>query len=458
MRLPFVFLIPAKQSIQKNGTVAGKQMLKKNDILQVEVTDLNHEGLGIAKAEGVVIFVQAGVTGDKALVKIIKSAKNYCVARIEELIEGSKYRAEPVCPYFKRCGGCVYQHITPEYENKLKKIRVEKEFKRFGITGINVEEIVSGEMRGYRNKLQCPVSGDGEVGFYARMTHEIVPIEKCILQHRLLEPVSSLVFAFIKKNPVRGLRHLYFRCAVGTGEVMVCFVSRSENPSDFSGITAMIKDKLPQVTSVMLNVNGSDGNVILGDKTVVLHGRGYIEDILCGNRFRISPLSFYQVNHEVTEKLYACAAEFACLKPTDKLLDMYCGTGTIGLCINSMTPVAELTGTEIVSQAVDDAKTNAQINGVSNAEFICCDAADSVPQGYDVIICDPPRKGLSEKTVTAISAARPERIVYISCSPDTLARDCVRFISFGYNIKRVKAFNMFPRTGHVESFVCLTRK
>ena len=433
-------------------------MLNRNDIIKVEITDLNHEGLGIARCDGKVIFVQGGVTGDIAEVKIIKCAKSYYVARIENTEKASPYRTKPACPYFKRCGGCVYQHITPEYENLLKKKRVENEFRRFGIENVNVEEIVSGEMQGYRNKLQCPVSGNGEVGFYARMTHEIVPIKKCILQHRLMNPVSDFVFDYIAENPIKGLRHLYFRCGVGTGEIMVCFVSETENPSDFSELTKIITEKLPQVKSVVLNVNGSKGNVILGEKNIVLHGMGYIEDILCGNRFRISPLSFYQVNHEITEKLYMAAAEFAELKPSDKLLDMYCGIGTIGLCVNAVTPVSKLTGTEIVSQAVEDAIINAKINGVSSADFICCDAGDTAPEGYDVIICDPPRKGLGEEAVAAVAGAGPKRIVYISCSPDTLARDCVKFISLGYKIVRVKAFNMFPRTGHVETVVLFSKR
>lgn len=432
-------------------------MLKKNDLLTVTVTDISHLGLGVAKHEGAVIFVQGGVTGDVLDIKIIKEAKGYFVARIEKTVSPSPYRCEPQCPSYKRCGGCIYQHVSEDHEKTLKEERVRNEFRRFGMS-VEVEPLLSAKSDGYRNKLQCPVSDDGKLGFYAQKSHEVIDIESCSLQESLTEPIYRYLHEYVSAHPKSGIRHIYLRCGVGTGEVMVCFVCRMES---FAGQDKLVKDmteRFGEIKSVVLNVNPDETNVVLGKKCITLYGNGYIEDILCGLRFKISPLAFYQVNHDCTELLYRTAAEFAEVKPTDTLVDLFCGIGTIGLCVNSIAPVKRLIGVEIVPEAIVNAKENAALNGVTNAEFYCSPAEKFDFGDPDVLIVDPPRKGLAPSLVETIGKVAPKRIVYISCSPDTLARDCSMLKEYGYEVTRCKPVNMFPRTSHVESVVCLSRK
>ena len=431
--------------------------MKKNDILTVNVTDINHMGLGVARCNGAVIFVQGGVTGDVAEVKIIKEAKNYYVARIEQLTKPSEHRQDASCPSFKRCGGCIYQLITPEYERVLKESRVKNEFKRFGVDCKSFEPLISVRTTGYRNKLQCPVSEDGKMGFYAQKTHEVIDTERCELQESLTEGVYSYLRRFVSSHPQSGIRHIYLRAGVGTGEVMVCFVCRGESFKGQSEAVKALSERFPEVKSVILNVNPDDTNVVLGKKCITLFGKGYIEDELCGLRFKIDPLSFYQVNHDCTELMYRLAAEMAEVKPTDTLVDLFCGIGTIGLCVSSIAPVKRLIGVEVVPEAIENAKENAALNGISNAEFYCSAAEDFDFGEPDVLIVDPPRKGLAPSLIDTIGRVAPKRIVYISCSPDTLARDCSMLDKFGYKVLRCRPVNMFPRTGHVESVVCLTR-
>ncbi len=433
-------------------------MPKKNDILTVTVIDINHEGLGVAKHEGAAVFVKGGVTGDTLTVKIIKVAKNYLVARIEEILSPSPYRTEPSCPHSKRCGGCIYQNITPEYEKVLKEKRLVNEFKRFGVRCSDIRPLVTDKLSAYRNKLQCPVSKSGKIGFYAPKSHEIIPVEACLLQEELTVPVYKYLCTRLSSHPQPEIRHIYLRCGVNTGEVMVCLVCYKESFNGRNELVRDIAEKFPEVKSVILNVNPDDTNVVLGKKCVTLYGKDYIEDILCGLRFKISPLSFYQVNHSCTELLYRAAASLAAVTPDDTLCDLYCGIGTIGLCVNSIAPAKRLIGVEIGPDAIENAKENAKINGVANAEFYCSPSENFDFGKPDVLIVDPPRKGLAPSLITAIGKASPKRIVYISCSPDTLARDCAMLQSEGYEVKSAQPFNMFPRTSHVESVVCLKRR
>ena len=433
-------------------------MLRKNDILDVDVVDMNHLGLGVAKPEGAVIAINGAVTGDKLTVKIIKVAAGYFVARIEKIITASPHRAEPACPDFKRCGGCVYRHISFEYEQEQKRRRVENEFARFGFKNVKVHTPVAANEGGYRNKLQCPVSESGEVGFYASHTHDIVPIKECLLQEELTRPVFEYLKDYVKRSPIKGLRHLYVRCGKGTGEVMVCFVCATDSFKGERELAEEIMSKFPEVKSVIINVNKNNTNVILGEKCRVIAGNETITDILCGIKFKIHPLSFYQVNHDCTELLYREAARLADVKPNETLVDLYCGTGTVGLCINSVTPAKKLIGVEIVPEAVENARYNAAANGVENAEFYCSAAEDMDFGSADVVVVDPPRKGCASSLIEYIGKMKPSRVVYISCSPDTLARDCREFVRYGYEFDEVRPFNMFPRTGHIESVVCLRRR
>ena len=432
--------------------------MKKNDVLTVSITDINHLGLGVAKQDGAVIFVQGGVTGDTLKIKIIKEAQSYYVARIEEMISPSVHRAEPTCKSYKRCGGCIYQNVTEEYEKELKENRVKTELARFGVKCDNFKPLVTAKLSGYRNKLQCPVSEDGKLGFYAQKSHEVIDIDCCELQESITEPIYSFLHNYVSSHPQSGIRHIYLRCGVNTGEVMVCFVCRK---SSFNGQAELVKaltETYPSVTSVILNVNPDDTNVVLGRKCITLYGNDYIEDVLCGLRFKISPLSFYQVNHACTELLYRAAAELADIKPTDTLVDLFCGIGTIGMSINSIAPAKRLIGVEIVPEAIENAKENAKLNGVTNAEFYCSPAESFDFGDPDVLVVDPPRKGLAPSLIDTIGKVAPKKIVYISCSPDTLARDCSMLEKHGYVLTSCQPFNMFPRTGHIESVVCLQKQ
>ncbi len=432
-------------------------MLKKNDILRLEVIDINYAGLGVAKQDGAVIFVQNGVTGDTVDAKIIKVSKNYCVARIERLISLSPYRTESDCPHFKRCGGCTYRHITYEYENKLKKSRVKNEFIRAGLTNITVKDVISKARSGYRNKLQCPISSDGKIGFYASHTHDIVPIDSCVLQEKLLSPTFAFLQKALSEEKIPELRHIYLRCGAKTGEVMVCFVSTSPSFKGDRALAEQIMRELPEVKSVILNHNPKDTNVVLGKVCKTLAGKDTISDILCGLKFEIHPLSFYQVNRNCTELLYRTAAEMASVQPSETLLDLYCGIGSVGLCINSITPAKTLIGIEIVPEAVENARKNAQENGVTNAEFICSPAEKASLPHADVIVIDPPRKGCAPELIHEIANSGCNRVLYISCSPDTLARDCALFEKLGFKTGEVQPVNMFPGTEHVETVVLLSK-
>ncbi len=433
-------------------------MLRKNDVLDVEVIDMNYLGLGVAKHEGSTVVIGGAVTGDKLTVKIIKAVSGYFVARIEKILIASPYRAEPDCPDFKRCGGCAYQHISFEYEQEQKRRRVENELARFGFKNVKVHTPVAANESGYRNKLQCPVSENGEIGFYAPRTHDIIPIKECSLQEELTRPVFEYLKEYIKRSPIKGLRHLYVRCGKGTGEVMVCFICANDSFKGEKELAREITEKFPEVKSVIINVNKKDTNVILGEKCRIIVGNEAINDILCGIKFKIHPLAFYQVNHDCTELLYREAARLADVKPCETLVDLYCGAGTVGLCINSITPAKKLIGVEIVPEAVENARYNAKENGVENAEFYCCAAEDMNFGCADVVVVDPPRKGCAASLIEYIGKMKPSRVVYISCSPDTLARDCAELVKHGYTFNEARPFNMFPRTGHVETVVLLTRE
>lgn len=433
-------------------------MLKKNDLLTVTVTDMNYMGLGVAKVDGAVIFIRGGVTEDELEIRIIKVTKDYFVAKTERIISPSKYRTEPKCEAFPRCGGCVYRHITYGYENELKRRRVENEFRRVGLADVKVREVISAKPEWYRNKIQCPVSEGGEIGFYAARTHDIIPVTACALQEERTQPVYTFLRRYFKENKPRGVRHIYIRCGVGTGEVMVCFVCRTESFKGDKRLAERLVSEFPEVRSVIINVNPDDTNVILGKKCITLAGKDTVDDILCGLRYTVSPLSFYQVNHGCTEVLYKTAAQLADVQPTDTVVDLYCGIGTVGLSVIAERGAKRLIGVEVIPEAVENARKNAAQNGVKNAEFICARAEECEFDTPDVLLLDPPRKGCAPSLIEYIGGLMPKKIVYISCSPDTLARDCAALVERGYEMSEVQPFNMFGRTEHVESLVCLTRQ
>ena len=459
--------------------------MQKNDILRVRIEEINNLGFGVAHAEekngarGKVIFVRDAVTDDLLDARIIKVNKSYLIAKIERMIEPSALRATDGVCTAAGCGGCVYQHIKYEHEAKLKRDYVENAFRKAGLSDVTVGELRhTGELTRYRNKAQYPVAngkGGMVAGFYATGTHRIVPAKDCALQPALFGEIVTYICQFCDRNGIRAyeeengsgeLRHIYLRTGTETGEVMVCLVVNGTHLKNEDTLARELVEHFPSVKSVMLNVNRENTNVVLGDDYRCIGGRDYIEDVLCGLTFRISAGAFYQVNHNACELLYSIARDRAELTGKETVLDLYCGIGTIGL---SMAKDAQkVIGIEIVEEAVIRAAENAARNNITNAYFYCGDASNAEKlleraeaahgnvSGATVIM-DPPRKGSTPELITYLAKRNFARIVYVSCNPDTLARDCVLFRELGYEIGEVTPVDLFPRTGHVESVVCLTR-
>ena len=445
--------------------------MQKNDQIEIEITDMTDEGSGIGRYEGMAVFVPCTAVGDRVRVLVLKVKKTYAYGKLLEVISPSPDRAENDCPSFNRCGGCVYRHISYTSELRIKQTRVYEAIKRIGGVDLKPNEIIGSDSpRRYRNKAQYPVARDGALGFYAFHSHRIIPCSICALQPEIFDEISAEITDWIRESRIsvyneethKGLlRHIYLRRAEKTGEIMAVAVINGENlPFADDFVNRLLSVCGENLKSVQLNINPAKTNVILGDKCKVLYGGEYITDVLCGVKVRLSPLSFYQVNRTAAEKLYKKAAEYA--KPEGRLvLDLYCGAGTIGL---SMAKQAKrIIGAEIVPEAVEDAKYNARLNGIQNAEFICADAAKAAAllrdRGLkpDVVIIDPPRKGCSKELIDTVAEDfSPERVVYVSCDPATLARDIKLFRELGYTLKEYTPVDMFPRTAHVET-VCLLR-
>lgn len=449
--------------------------MNKNEIITLSVTDINPDGNGVGRGEnGEVVFVPLTAPGDIAKVKIIKCAKNYFVGRLEELVSPSPLRVEPDCPAYHRCGGCVYRHLSREAELQIKKQTVENAFKRIGHLDVTVADTVSFDFSRYRNKVVYPLGrnnrGDVTFGYYARHTHAIVEHETCPLQLDLFSQIAMFHVKQSEKHHIpvwneqtgKGiLRHIAMR-KNRKGDYFVCFTAAKPFPKA-KLLAEELMEAFPQVIGVALNINPKGDNVIFGEETLHLAGEPTLKDVLCGKEFSISPTAFYQVNPVCTEALYQKAAELADLSENGVLLDLYCGAGTIGLSMAGDSH--KLCGVEIVPEAVENAKLNAKNNGrrEENTLFLCGDASLGVDAcrntfgAPDVIVVDPPRKGLSDEVIKTLLDVAPKKIIYISCNPATLAANCEK-LSYTYEIGVVTPFNMFPRTGHVESVVCLAKK
>ncbi|MBQ3150827.1 MAG: 23S rRNA (uracil(1939)-C(5))-methyltransferase RlmD [Clostridia bacterium] len=448
-------------------------ILKKNDICTLNITDCTLSGSGVGHIDSLAVFVPASAVGDELQVHILKVKSNCAFAKIHKIINPSPDRIDSDCPVFPKCGGCAFRHISYEAELRIKENQVRENLRRIGKIDIDVDSIQpSPSVNAYRNKAQYPLSMQGgklSIGFYAERSHRVIDCRRCQLQSDEFTVILSVFNDWILKNKIfiydevkhKGLlRHIYIRKGEKTGEILVCAVINGEKLPHQEELCDALLKKLPQIKSIVLNINKEKTNVILGKKCITLYGREYIEDELCSLRFRISPLSFYQVNALQAERLYNKAKELA--DPKGKtVLDLYCGTGTIGL---TMAKTAKkVIGVEIIPDAVRDAKINAELNGINNAEFICADAGEAAKQlkengiKPDVIIVDPPRKGCSEDVLQTIADFSPERLVYISCDSATLARDCAILKTLGYTVTAATPFDMFPRTGHVETVALLTK-
>ena len=455
--------------------------VKKNQEYEIEIESFGNSGEGISHIDGYTLFVSGALPGERVKVVVTKTKKNYGYARLLSVITPSPDRIEPACPVAKRCGGCELQHISYEAQLRFKAQHVKDCLERIG--GVEVPELeVIGCEKGssglfepwhYRNKAQFPVgeNRDGErlIGFYAARSHDIIPCGECAIQQPVINKIKEVVENKIELT--NDIRHLYVRTASATGQTMVCLVV-SKRTNRIDDIISIIKD-IKEVTSICINYNDKNTNVILGDRFETVKGPLYIEDKIGDLTFRIGPESFYQVNSYITEKLYNKALEYACLTGGETVWDLYCGIGTISLFLSK--EAKKVIGVEIVEQAIENAKENAEINGINNAEFICGAAEDVIDEvmnhagvgsaecSYgiveilDVIVVDPPRKGCDEKLIAAIGKADPNRIVYVSCDPATLARDIARLREFGYTLKKACAVDQFWQTRHVESVVLLSK-
>ena len=446
--------------------------MNKNDIITIEITDISAEGSGIGRADGLAVFVPQTAVGDRVSARVLKVKKNYAFARLEELLTCSPHRIEQTCPAFNRCGGCTLRHIDYRSECDIKYNRVKETMRRIGGVETPPQPLIpSPQYERYRNKAQYPIAEDGSVGFFAPRSHRIIKNSDCLLEPACFTAATEALKLWINDNNVsiynedthKGLiRHLYLRIARETDEIMVTLVINGGSiPNAKDLISRLVSALGDSLKSVQLNINRKDTNVVLGDKNIVLWGSDTITDILCGVKVRISPHSFYQVNHDAAELLYAKARQYA--EPQGKtVLDLYCGAGTIGLSMAD--EAAEIIGVEIVPQAVEDARFNAEQNGISNARFICADAACAAEtlakEGIkpDVVILDPPRKGCDEALLKTVAEDfAPQRLVYVSCDVSTLARDTAILRSLGYSVEEYTPVDMFPRTAHVETVALLVR-
>ena len=452
-------------------------MLSKNDIINLTITSASADGSGIGRTdEGMAVFVPLSAIGDELAVRILKVKNTYAYAKIESLLIPSPLRITPDCDCYSRCGGCVWRHISYKEECELKKNRVDDTIKRIGGIDAPVNPIIScTDTLRYRNKAQLPVgidkNGRISIGFYAFHSHRIIVCDDCLLQPESFSTVIKITRDFIVRTGAlpydeatgKGkLRHIYIRRAEITGELMVCYVVNGGGLKQEALLIDMLKENLPELKTVIFNTNREKTNVILGKKNRIAFGDGYITDELCGLKFRISPFSFWQVNRTQAELLYKKAREYAAPSRSDVLLDLYCGTGTIGLTM--ARDCKTLVGVEIVSDAIEDAKKNADLNGIDNSRFICADASTAAVQlkseglSPDIVILDPPRKGCGEQLVNTVAQMNPKRIVYVSCDPATLARDLSYFSARNYKTTEITPVDMFPRTGHVETVVLMQRK
>ena len=445
-------------------------MLEKNKIYRARIEGYTSEGLGVARIGGQAVFVHRALRGEDCDVLLLKVLKNAAFGKVVKVYTPSPHRVEPDCPYYGKCGGCDFRHMDREEELYAKKTRVQDALRRIGGSDVQVEEILAGERLHYRNKSQFPIAADGTVGFYKARSHQVIPVENCLLQKVDTNNVQLKFDRYIRLYNVscydertqRGLlRHLYVRTN-GAGESLVCIFANGRELPHEAELVALLREASPRIVGVVLGVNTQPTGAILGKEYRTLWGTDVLTDELCGLTFRLSVPSFYQVNREMAEALYDKAVEFAALTGTETVLDLYCGAGTITQVM--ARHAGRVIGAEIVPEAIEDAKANAKRNGVENVEFFCGDAsavaADFAAKGLrpDVICVDPPRKGLAPEVVRAAAQMAPRRIVYVSCDPATLARDVKLFAAEGYGAVRAAAVDMFPGTANVETVVALERR
>ena len=455
--------------------------LKKNDIFTAEIIDITNLGFGVAKINGEVVFISGAVPGDTVRAKVIKSSSSFSVGRVEEFIRESDKRVTYRCSS-SHCRSCAYKCLSYEYEKQLKEEGVRQIFKKSGHSDLEVLPLVASPVEsGYRNKAQYPVSRDKNgkytIGFFAPKSHRVTEAADCPLApavfHKIIDCLRRFfedfsISVYDEMNGEGLLRHIYLRRGEISGEVLLTLVVNGESLPSSNILVERLTESFPEIVGVLLNVNRQSTNVILGERFITLFGRDYIFDTLAGVRLKITAPSFYQVNHATAELLYAKARELAAPTKSDVVLDLYCGAGSIGLSMAK--DAGEIIGIEIVDSAVECARFNAEQNGIANASFYAGDAKDTAnlllpaerERGKkilpDIVILDPPRAGTTEELIKHVASLSPSRVVYISCNPQTLARDMLVFNRLGYFGNSVTPFDLFPMTGHVESLVCLQKQ
>ena len=451
--------------------------IKKNEIYNIEITAQGSEGEGIGKIDGFTIFVKDAVLGDVIDAKILKVNKSFAYAKIERIITESMHRTKPLCSVYSRCGGCNFMHIKYEQQLKLKSKRIYDALTRIGGFSLDKHPDISGADNPfyYRNKTQLPIGIDKDAniisGFFAPRTHTICPVDMCVCAPHIQKAVTDTIKDFMRKYAVTPydeknhsgiIRHVFIR-TTKKSDVMVVIVANAHKCKNADALVNMLKENVDGLVSVIWNVNTEKTNLILGNKNITLYGDDVLVDTIGNLSFKISPNSFYQINPEQTEKLYNTALEFAELDKTQTVFDLYCGIGTISLFMASRAK--KVIGLEIVSDAVKNANENAKLNNITNTQFYCGSVEKTIVElcnsgeRADVVVLDPPRKGSDELTLSTIIKTAPNRIVYVSCNPETLARDA-KFLreNGGYEIKKIHGVDMFPHTSHVETVVLMCRE
>lgn len=447
--------------------------MQKNDIVISNITDYTADGMGIAKVDGFVLFVAGAVVGDTLRLRVVKCKKNWGYGKIEEVLSPSPYRILPECEVADKCGGCQSWQMTYEEEKRGKEQKVAQCIRRLGGQEISALPIVGApSLYGYRNKAQYPIRMvNGKIcgGFFAVNSHRVVPCDGCLIQPPIFHKILQFILSFLEQYNISAydeasgkgiVRYLYLRRAAASGDIFLCLVASGKFPFADAFCKA-VSSAFPEIKGIALQKNKQNSNVIMEGSTHFLWGDKYLTDVLCGKTLQISPASFFQVNPAQTERLYNIVKEYAELSPGDTLVDLYCGIGSIGICVAE--PSINLIGIETVPEAVENAAINAKVNGLRNARFICADASVGTQTLLsenirpDVVIVDPPRKGLDAQTIDAVVRMAPKRIVYVSCDPATLARDIALFAPLGFTPTKIQPVDMFPRTSHVETVALLVR-
>ena len=450
------------------------EAFKKNDIFEADITGLTSDALGVCRINGRAVFVRGALPGERWRVRIVKAGRSVTYGRGEECLSPSPGRAEPACPVYGKCGGCACMHMSYERELEFKRGRVNDAFRRVGGLELEVDGILGSEnTEFYRNKAIFAVGGSASApyyGFFRAGTHEVVPVERCLLQSGSANRCARAVTDWMRENSVAPynyktgsgrVRHVFTRTA-RDGSAVCCVVSAGGFGALTGSLTSALLSACPELTGIVLCVNRSRGNTVLAGEFYTLYGSASLTDTLCGSRFEIAPQAFYQINPPQAERLYARAVELALPEPGGTVFELYCGAGTISLSLARRA--GRVIAAEIVPEAVENARENARRNGVENVEFICADAAEAAAEFErrglrpDAIVVDPPRKGMSGDAVRRCVEIAPERIVYVSCDPATLARDAAKFRAAGYIPKQATAVDMFPKTAHVETVMLLCQQ